>query len=237
MISMMRSVRYQSVLVLIAICSLLIGFQSCEKDTPETIDFEYAYYDLTPGRFCIYNVVDIEHDENQAVQHDTLYYQLKTVIGDTFVDNAGRVTRKFVRYTRDSVQGAWVLKDVWTTIIENQKAELIEENQRIVKLVFKPTLDKVWNINMFNTATKINAKYALINQGYTIGNQVYTNTLKVDIQNFFSLVDDRVKYEIYAKNIGLIYKYFKDNSISNFDKNNIKKGKELYYTLESFGIE
>ena len=233
----MRKIKSDFIYTCISICTLLVGFQSCEKDTPETIDFDYAYYDLTPGRFCIYNVVDIEHDENQLVKHDTIYYQLKTIIGDTFVDNAGRITRKFLRYTRDSIQEAWVLKDVWTTLIDNYKAELVEENQRIVKLVFKPTLDKVWNINMFNTGTKINAKYAFIDQDYTIGNQDYTNTLKVDIQNFFSLVDDRVKYEIYAKNIGLIYKYFKDNSISNFDKNNIKKGKELYYTIDSYGIE
>lgn len=226
-----------SILYFIVFSSAVILMQACEKDTAEQISFDYAYYDLTPGRFCIYNVVDIEHDENQAVQHDTAYYQLKTVIGDTFVDNSGRITRKFLRYTRDSIQYNWQLKDVWTTLVENNKAELVEENQRIVKLVFKPTYEKVWNINMFNTSSKINAKYASIDQNYTIGNQVYSNTLKVDIQNFFSLVDDRVKYEIYAKNIGLIYKYFKDNTIANFDKNNVKKGKELYYTLVSYGIE
>jgi phosphate starvation-inducible membrane PsiE len=113
----------------------------------------------------------------------------------------------------------------------------VEENQRIVKLVFKPTLDKIWNINMLNVSPKINAKYATIDQPFNLGNQVFNSTLKVDIQNFFSLVDDRVKYDIYAKNVGLIYKYFKDNTIANFDKNTIKKGKELYYTLVSYGIE
>jgi hypothetical protein len=217
--------------------SVLLFLLACEKDTTEQISFDYEYYDLTPGRFCIYDVVDIEHDENQAVQHDTTYYQLKTVIGDTFIDNSGRITRKFLRYTRDSIQDNWLLKDVWTTLIENNKAELVEENQRIVKLVFKPTYEKVWNINMFNISSKINAKYAAIDQPFTIGNQVFDKTLKVDIQNFFSLVDDRVKYDVYAKNVGLIYKYFKDNTIANFDKNTIKKGKELYYTLVSYGIE
>ncbi|MEY4521075.1 MAG: hypothetical protein RIT10_260 [Bacteroidota bacterium] len=217
--------------------SVLLFLLACEKDTTEEISFDYEYYDLTPGRFCIYDVVDIEHDENQAVQHDTTYYQLKTVVGDTFIDNSGRITRKFLRYTRDSIQDNWLLKDVWTTLIENNKAELVEENQRIVKLVFKPTYEKVWNINMFNVSSKINAKYAAIDQPFTIGNQVFDKTLKVDIQNFFSLVDDRVKYDVYAKNVGLIYKYFKDNTIANFDKNTIKKGKELYYTLVSYGIE
>lgn len=217
--------------------SVLLFLLACEKDTTEEISFDYEYYDLTPGRFCIYDVVDIEHDENQAVQHDTTYYQLKTVIGDTFIDNSGRITRKFLRYTRDSIQDNWLLKDVWTTLIENNKAELVEENQRIVKLVFKPTYEKVWNINMFNVSSKINAKYAAIDQPFTVGNQVFDKTLKVDIQNFFSLVDDRVKYDVYAKNVGLIYKYFKDNTIANFDKNTIKKGKELYYTLVSYGIE
>jgi hypothetical protein len=217
--------------------TVLLFLLACEKDTTEEISFDYEYYDLTPGRFCIYDVVDIEHDENQAVQHDTAYYQLKTVIGDTFIDNSGRITGKFLRYTRDSIQDNWLLKDVWTTLIENNKAELVEENQRIVKLVFKPTYEKVWNINMFNISSKINARYAAIDQPFTIGNQVFDKTLKVDIQNFFSMVDDRVKYDVYAKNVGLIYKYFKDNTIANFDKNTIKKGKELYYTLVSYGIE
>jgi len=224
-------------IILITFFSLLILFSACEKKSPETIDFAYDYYDLTPGRYIIYSVIDIEHDVNLVIQHDTNYYQLKTVVGDTFIDNSGRIAREFLRFKRDSAQGVWQLKDVWTTIIDNQKAELVEENQRIVKMVFKPTLEKVWNINMFNVSPKINARFTSIDAPFTSGNNYFEKTIKVDIQNLFSLVDDRVKYEVYAKGIGLIYNYFKDNTIVNFDKKDIKKGNELFYTYIESGIE
>ena len=84
----------------------------------------------------LYEVVEITHDENALVQHDTLRYQLKTLIGDTLYENSGRIANRFFRSKRPNANAPWSITDVWTTIIADNKAELVEENQRIVKLIF-----------------------------------------------------------------------------------------------------
>lgn len=216
---------------------LITFFSACKKESSETIDFNYTYFDVTPQRYIIYNVTEINHDVSLAIKHDTLIYQLKTVIGDTVIDNQGRVARKYLRYKRTNASLPWELKDVWTTIIIDNRAELVEENQRIIKLVFPATSYKKWDINSFNNSGKLEAYYDDLHQKKTIGTNTFDSTLVVEQQNFFSLVDDRRKYEVYAKGIGLVKKFFKDNTIKNFDKKQVQKGKELYYECLSYGFE
>ena len=86
------------------------------------------YFGLDAERYIVYNVIEINHDENAVIKHDTLYYQLKTLIGDTVVDNEGRIARKFYRSKRPDIFSPWVITDLWTAIIANNKAELVEEN-------------------------------------------------------------------------------------------------------------
>lgn len=228
--------KFQAIISFILLV-LVANLSACKKDTSETIDFNYTYFDLTPKRYITYNVTEITHDVSLAVKHDTLIYQLKTIIGDTVIDNQGRIARKYVRYKRTNATLPWQLKDVWTAIITDNRAELIEENQRVIKLVFPTTTEKKWNINGFNNATQLEAYYAELHQKKIIGANTFDSTLVVEQQNFFSLVDDRRKYEVYAKGIGLVKKFFKDNTIKNFDTKQVQKGKELYYECTSYGFE
>jgi hypothetical protein len=209
---------------------------SCKKDTNQT-DFHEDYFPLNEGHFIIYDVVEINHDVDNAVQHDTMYYQLKTVIGDTVIDNLGRVARKYLRYTRVSSSDIWELTDVWTTILDGTLAELMEENQRIIKLILPPTSNKKWNPNSFTVLPELEAYYASINTPKTLNSLVFDSTLTVEQEDFFSMVDYRRKYEVYAKNVGMVKKVFKDLIIAGFDKTNVQKGKELELTCTDFGVE
>jgi hypothetical protein len=109
----------------------------------------------------------------------------------------------------------------------------------MVKLVFAPTLEKVWDINAFNNDATLNARYdaASLHGNRTINNIYLDSTLRVNQQDFFSLVDHRKKYEIYAPGIGLVYKFYKDNDILNFDTLNIRNGNEIHYSIVDFGQE
>jgi hypothetical protein len=209
---------------------------ACKKDDP-VVQLHEDYFGFIPGRYVVYDVVEINHDKDAMIQHDTNFYQLKTVIGNVYIDNAGRTSREYLRYTRMDTDFEWDLKDAWTAIIENFRAELVEENQRIIKLVFAPTLNKEWNMNAFNAQDELDAVYKDVHTKRTIGSYTYDSTVQVDQEDFFSLIDYRVKSEIYAKKVGLVSKYYKDLEISNFDTLDVRKGKELYYTCSSFGFE
>ena len=221
-------------ITLAALIAILIV--SCKKDTNLT-DFHEDYFPLNEGHFVVYDVVEINHDVDNAVQHDTMYYQLKTVIGDTVIDNLGRVARKYLRYTRVSSSDMWELKDVWTTILDGTLAELMEENQRIIKLVLPPTSNKKWNPNSFTVLPELEAYYVSIHKPKTLNSLVFDSTLTVEQEDFFSMVDYRRKYEVYAKNVGMVKKVFKDLIIAGFDKTNVQKGKELELTCTDFGVE
>jgi hypothetical protein len=128
---------------------LLYGCKKNETNAPIKNKYE-SYFGLIAGRYIIYDVREVYHDENAVIKHDTLAYQLKTVVGDTILDNTGRIARKFLRYKRINLTQNWVLSDVWTTIIDGNYAELTEENQRIIKLFFPVSSKTTWNANVFN---------------------------------------------------------------------------------------
>jgi hypothetical protein len=213
----------------------LVFLNACKKQEPSP-DMAYSYFDLTHGRFIIYDAVKITHDAAQS-QHDTLVYQMKTVIGDTIIDNEGRTANRFLRFFRNTESDPWVLQDIYTTIIENRRAELVVENQRIIKLVFAPTLSKSWNANAFNMLSTMDCYYRAIDKKATIGALSFDSTLIVEQADFSSLIGHERKYEVYAKGIGMVYTFFKDLEIANFDTLNVKKGDELFLTINSYGIE
>lgn len=221
------------------ISSLILGLLfivSCKKQAAPP-NFHYGYFDLTPGRYIDYDVMEVEHDVAQAVAHDTIYYQLRTLIGDTVIDNEGRVARKFIRYKRPNSSSPWVQSDLWTTIIDQNRAELVEENQRVIKLVFAPTIAKEWNANAFNTFSALDCYYRDIHENQQIGSIDFDSTLVVEQEDFFSMVDHKRKFEVYSKGVGLVYKHYRDLIISGFDTLNVQKGTEMYYTCIGFGFQ
>lgn len=212
---------------------------SCKKDNSGLPDFHYDYYPLEEGTFVVYEAMEVAHDIQALVARDTSRYYLKTVIGEKIIDNSGQEAHKFFRYVKDSLADDWTLQDVWTTRRHEQRIELVDENVRLVKLVFPPNKTKLWDVNAYNTREKLMARYNpdLIHTPRTISNFVLDSTVHVDEQDFFSLVDHRRKYEVYAKNIGLVYKMYKDNAISNFDTLQIRIGREIHYKMIDFGVE
>lgn len=214
------------------LCSVIL--LSCKKN--EEPNFHFEYFGMSEGRYVIYDVVSIFHDEDLGV-HDTSYYQLKTKWGEFYTDNEGRVGREFYRYTRSTPSDPWTFSDLWTGIIDGIRAELIEENQRKVKLIFSPTLKKEWDANNYNILGEQNCYYRDIHGDTTLNGITLDSTLVVvqddDAPN---LVEDDNAYEMYAKNIGLVYKLEYDK---HFDIGNpiVQYGTELYVTYNTHGIE
>lgn len=214
---------------------LSIVFVSCKKKKEPAYKFHYEYFGLKQGRFIIYDAKEIIHLSDGT--SDTLIYQLKTVIGDTVHDNAGRVGYKYLRYKRNSSSDSWNISDVWFTILTENRGELIEENERIVKLVFAPTSDKTWDGNAFNNNPKLEYSYTDVHASQSYNGIYLDSTVTVIQEDVFNLIQWRKKSEVYAKNIGLVKKHYQHLEINNFDINNINTGKELFLTMSSYGVE
>ena len=214
---------------------LILITVSCKKTVNEPIDLKHDYFPMEFGTFVEYDVTYIFHDQ-ALLKHDTIHYQIKTQIGDTVIDNSGRITRKYNRYIRETSADTWTIKDVWTAILVDNRAELIQENQRKVKLIFEPTALKTWDINQFNMDEKRIASLDSIDVARTYSNLTFSKTLVVNEQIYSTLIDRISKYEIYARGVGMIYKVDKDLKY-NFGESIPNKGTEYYYQITSYGIE
>jgi hypothetical protein len=192
---------------------------SCKKNSntfkPE---LHKSYFDITQGRFIEYEVLEINHDENASIQHDTLRYFLKIQIEDTILDNLGMIS------------------DIWTTIIDGNNAEIVEENQRTVKMKFPVDAYTNWDATIFTNLSSLDCFYEDIHKARTINGLSFDSTVKVNQGSDRNLIRFYNKFERYAKGIGMIEKYYKDLNISNFDTLNISSGKELYFKPIQFGI-
>ncbi|NRA11727.1 MAG: hypothetical protein HRT57_07220 [Crocinitomicaceae bacterium] len=227
---MMRRI---NLLFTITLVVTAVIFTSCKQDPAP--QFHYEYFGLKEGRYVIYDVVEVEHDD--AIQvHETTTYQLKTVWGGEYIDNEGRSACEFRRYKRDTPADPWVYSDLWTGVYDGIRAELIEENQRIVKLVFAPTLLKQWDANAYNMIGERDCYYRDIHEDTIMNNVKFDSTLVVEIDEFVSLIDTVRNYEIYAKDVGLIYKHYVDNHYQ-FTTTNVILGTEIYYMYVEHGME
>ncbi|MCO5260664.1 MAG: hypothetical protein M9916_11015 [Crocinitomicaceae bacterium] len=221
--------KYFALILLIA-----IGLVSCKKETKE-VNFHFDYFGDEQGRYVMYDVQEITHLSDGSKNYTN--YQLKTVIGDTVHDNSGRIGNKFFRYKRIDPMDEWQLKDVWFIIIADYKGELVEENQRVIKLVFAPTKNKSWNGNAFNTDDALEYTYNGIHEPFNVNGFQLDSTVKVMQEDISNLIQYRKKYEIYAKGIGLVKKHYQHLNINNFDITNVSSGKEIYYDMIGYGKE
>ena len=197
------------------------------------------YSGLTKGRFIVYDVKEINHTPATAttVISDTLHYELKVVIEDTLYDNLGRLSWKYSRFKRNSSSESWVQTDVWTSYVDRNNFELVEENQRIIKMKSPIKNSTNWDANIYTNLGSTNYSYLNINNSFTFNNLFFDSTVTIDQEDLRNLIDYRKKMEIYAKGVGMVYKYYKDLDIANFDTLNIKSGKELYLFPKLIGFQ
>ncbi len=224
--------KLRAIAIAILLLPTFLIIDSCKKN--EDFDMYYDYFPLNKGKYAIYSVHEVFVD-TQINLKDTFDYYIKTVIGDTITDNSGRTARVFERYYSADLNGPWTIHDTWTAIIDNGRAELVEENNRTIKLVFAPTEDDEWNMNVFNTLEPLECYYSNIHGAYVLGNNTFSSTVTVEQEDFSSYIDSRRKYEVYARGVGMVHKYFRDFVIVNGNPNNVKKGNLLEMKLVSHG--
>lgn len=208
---------------------------ACKKNNYKnsTIESDKTFFGLEQGRFIEYKVQFMDHD-SLLNKHDTSIFYYKTVVGDEYIDNEGRKGFEFLRYKKDSIAGTYEFISKWTTVIADNKAQLVEENQRKIKLIFPFNTSESWNVNMLNTTNEQLAHYEEIYQSKNYFNLYFDSTVTVEFHRFQSLIDDQLEQEVYAKGIGMIYKVSK-NLYYQFGYSNPFKGTELYYTVINYG--
>jgi hypothetical protein len=225
---------------IVLISFILIIVLGCQKEElNEEVDFGYDYSGLVVGKYVIYDVVSIVYDDF-TLTSDTSLFQIKEVVDSKYIDGTGNEAYKIIRYKRITEPNNWESLDVWSSKLTNTTYEVVEENQRFIKLIFPLKLNKTWNGNSKNNLPTWDYEYKGIDNPETIGNLQFdyiTTVVQFDDENEILIQRDFAE-EKYAKNVGLIYKKVidveKDYNPQTFLWE-ITKGIDYTMTINSYG--
>lgn len=208
---------------------------ACKKNKEEPVDFKYAYTPEQVGHYCIYDVTTIQHD-HAVGKHDTLHYQLKEKIESVFTDAEGRPSLRIER-SRKTAGGSWYVTDIWYATRTTTRYEKVEEDERFIRLAFPVREGVKWNGNAYNQREEWKYAIADVDVPRNIGGLDFSQTALVKQRDELNFVQRQLSTEVYAKNVGLVSKYYKNLTITGFDTSLAIKGEELYMTILSYGVE
>lgn len=225
MLNPTRVKRFKSILIVAVIGSLW----SCAKEDPAVIDLGYDYFPNKAGSYVIYAVDSTVYNSEQSI----FSYQLKEVISEEFVDDTGEPAVRVECFVRHFQTQPWILRSVCVQKRGSTNAERIINNQRTIILEFPMAEGGTWNGNAYNDRGPVTFKYSRLAKPVDIGILEFSNTVTVLQENINNLVNQRISREIYAKNVGNIYRYQKNTET----QNNVTVGYEVEYAAISYGFE
>jgi hypothetical protein len=177
---------------------------SCKKEyTSELTDFQYSYFPTSKGYCLVYDVTSITIDDTMNI-FDTVRYQLKEKFDSVYTDNTGNSCWRIERYTRNNNSLPWVITTVILSQITSKQLQQVEENQRIIKIVFPPKVGNVWNANTMNSLESKEYEIETANVPDKINNFHFDSTLKIVTENSSSLINKYYSFNKYANHIGLV---------------------------------
>jgi len=212
-----------------------IIYFSCKHESLDPIDVGYKYYPSNVGHWVMYEVDSTYYD---GFTHTVRKYHFKIneKIESTFLDNQNRPTQRIERYKKATDTTNWFLKDVWASNLTSTTAEKVEENVRYVKLVFPIIGGQTWNGNALNDLGSQDYEYDNVFEPYSINGFSFDSTVTVIQNKDTNLIHVSDMVEIYAKNVGLIYKKYKDvNKEADPLHDSITSGVDYTYRIISFG--
>ncbi len=220
--------------ILILLCGVFLFAASCKKDAQTILETGYDYAPVATGNYIIYHVDSI-HFDDFTQKSDTFSFQLKELMGESFVDLAGNTSYKLYRYTRQDTGNVnalpWALINVWTVTKLSQRYERVEESYRYSRLKFPMTEGASWNGNAFNNNEEWEYTYKDVYKAATVGTNKWDSTVTVIEIDDELLISKKYYKEVYAKNIGLVDRYVIDVA-----SQDIGSGKPIMQRIEKGDI-
>ncbi|MES2778553.1 MAG: hypothetical protein V4651_01530 [Bacteroidota bacterium] len=192
--------------ILVLLISTFVISCSDSKSDEENIDLGYNYFPTQVGATWIYDVDSLIYDDNTGqTTIDTVTYQYKEQITGVYKDVTGETAQLISRYYRYSDTLPWTVLNQSTQMLTALNAQRVQENTRYVKLVFPLAKNKTWNGNLYNALDAAPYKVSYLDEQLIVGNTSYPLTVKVQQKNEENAVKEIIRYEVYARNVGLVY--------------------------------
>ena len=163
-----------------------------------------AYFPLKENAFIEYDVQEDEFALGRAPVSRT--YQLKELIVEKYTDATGQSIYRIVRFSRANTTQNWQTDSTLTIRLTANQAIRNENSRDFVKMVFPVYEKSFWNGNAYNNGGEDKYELQKVGKLLKINGQTFENTATVVQQNDSTLVGQDKRTEIYAANVGLIYR-------------------------------
>lgn len=198
------------ILTCVAMCLLI----SCDEGDRRDFSIrDHEYYPLVTGNYYIYDVEEIRYVLSEP---ETLRYELRHIISDSFPSDAGGFTYVISRSQRFPPESGWTQLETWSARRRNNEILLWEGNVPYLVLNFPLKESMSWDANLYNVETnrfsgERTDLFSIIETGATVPlNEVsYPDCIIVEQEDSMDpILYTDFRQETYARNIGLIAKTF-----------------------------
>ncbi len=228
-------IRINHILVFLVVAGIV--FSCAKKNDPSLDDLGYNYYPIRIGDYFIYDVIDTSFQGLGSEIVST--YQVKEEIHETVVVNDEERYQIYLYYKQPNEEWKEYPDSNWTVFLKEGKLIRIEDNIRFVKLVFPLSVNKKWDGNITDTESDPQNYYTMkeINRPFSYDAQNFNETVSVVHYENSSALDDNYSVEVFAKNVGMVYKEIKVYKYeqSNLLAKQIEYGRHYYKKLVSYG--
>ncbi len=190
---------------------------SVNEDFPLEMGFEY--FPLEVGKYKTYQMDSTVYDFDGAVPiiiESTTF--VKEELVDIAIDNEGDTIYILERFERSNFSDPWIIKDVWSTKVANNRAERFEENIRLIKMVFPLKegvdfdatlfIDDNFVVSVAGEAIEAfknwTSEIQEIGTSETIGGENFSDIATIIHADDENLIEKRYSQSKYAKGLGLI---------------------------------
>ena len=188
---------------LLVLLSILVALQSCKTESiqPEEVLVGTEFYPVFVSQVREYQVFEVKYKPNVV---DTVQYKVKEEISALIKDVNGVKEYTIKRYRANGGQ-AYVQDSLWSVKTSNREVIKHQHNQSLKILSFPIQTDDQWNLNAYVSKPKDNLSYTNLNQSF----QGYTHTIRTSHERSANIINQNERYNIYAENVGLVYKYYR----------------------------
>jgi hypothetical protein len=200
---MNNSIKFRGLFSLLALALLLVS--ACQQKEPidKVQDLGYDYFPSEINWEKTYLVDSIFFNDNTQ-SSDTFQFILKEETAG-FEQAAGLEKHQVLkRSAQFSATQNWEPRSSIFVLKTAQNLQWVEDNQRIIKLVFPIDNIQSWNGNALNAQGRRNFIWQKLNSNHVVLGTNYTETITVLEARINNLIEEILISSTYAKNIGLI---------------------------------
>lgn len=197
-------------LVLIFASVLYLFLTSCAKNKVDNSTFKSTeYVPYQKGNIRDYEVDSTSYDWASGKVLKYRFLVRETVV-DTFRDLSGELAYRLEQFVSTDTGKSYLFYRLNSLKINSFGMERVENNQRILRMVFPITDKKKWDGNLYNALGAQEFRYTGVAKPYVSKYNDYPDCVFVRELDDSTFISSEKKNQIYAKDVGLVYKLEQD---------------------------